>query len=84
MKIVFSHHAEGKFELLKKRGFPIEREKVLDCVKNPDKIGPGYKGRKVAQKNLDASHVVRVVFAEESGVRRIITFYPGRRDRYEI
>ena len=83
MDIIFSQHAEEKFELLEKRGFPIPREKVLECIENPDRIEAGYKGRQVAQMVFDVTHVVRVVYVEEKGTRRIITFYPGRRDRYE-
>lgn len=84
MKIVFSPHAEEKFLLFEERGFPILKEQVLDCMKNPDKIEAGYRGRLVAQKGLDVSHVLRVVFAEgKAGIKRVITFYPGKKERYE-
>lgn len=83
VKIIFGPHAEDKFELLARRGFPISKNKVLDCVQNPDKIEEGYKGRKVAQKTIDETHVVRVVYMEMADIKRIITFYPGRRERYE-
>lgn len=83
MKIVFGSHAEEKFRLLEERGFPIAREKVIDCVRNPDRIEAGYKGRWIAQKDIDQEHVVRVVYVDEKEIRKIITFYPGRKDRYE-
>ena len=83
MDVVFSDHAEGKFQLLEERDFPVSREQVLDCIHRPDKIEEGYKGRKIAQKAVDGSHVLRVVYSETAGGKRIITFYPGRRDRYE-
>ena len=83
MRIVFSPHAEDKFKLLAERRFPVSRDKVLECVKKPDTIEKGYKGRRIAQRVLDETHVLRVVFFEEKGTRKIITFYPGRRERYE-
>lgn len=84
MTIVFSPHAEDKLQLFRERGFPISKEQILDCVKNPDKIAAGCRGRLVAQKGFDSSHVLRVVYAErEAGIKRVITFYPGKRERYE-
>ncbi|MBI4126998.1 MAG: DUF4258 domain-containing protein [Deltaproteobacteria bacterium] len=83
MKIAFSSHVTDKLHLLAERGFPVTKEQVLDCVKKPDKIDAGYKGRKIAQKGFDAEHVLRVVYTEEDGIKRIITCYPGRRERYE-
>ena len=50
---------------------------------NPDIIEPGYKGRLIAQKEFDKKHVLRVVFEEKDEIRRIITFYPGNKKRYE-
>ncbi len=82
-KTVFSTHAEDKFLILKRHGFVVSKRKVLETLKNPDKVEPGYKGRKVAQKIIDETHVLRVVFEEMSDKMRVITFYPGRRDRYE-
>jgi hypothetical protein len=57
--VLFSSHAEMKFEIL------------------------ASHGRKVAQKAFDESHVLRVVFTEIPEGFRVITFYPGRRERYE-
>jgi len=83
MAVIFGPHAEGKFELLRRRGFSVSKEQVLDCLENPDRIKEGYKGRRVAQKVMDPEHVLRVVFVEMEGMKRVITFYPGRRERYE-
>lgn len=83
MKIIFGPHAEEKFRLFAERGFPVSKDQVLDCVKNPDRIDEGYRGRKVAQKGFDEDHVLRVVYLEVAETRRVITFYPGRRERYE-
>ena len=40
----------------------------------------GYKGRKVAQKAISATHALRVVFEERSNEIEVITFYPVRRN----
>ena len=82
-KIVFSDHAEDKFRILERHGFKVTKDNVLSAMKNPDKIEKGYKYRKIAQKAISKNHLIRVVFEELDEILRIITFYPGRRDRYE-
>ena len=82
-KIVFSDHAEDKFKILERHGFNITKETILAAVKTPDKIEKGYKNRKIAQRVISNRHIIRVVFEELNEVLRIITFYPGRRERYE-
>lgn len=76
-------HAEDKLELLKTRGFPLTKDQVLDCVINPDNIQEGYKGRMVYQKGFDVDHVLRVICVQSDKTIRVVTFYPGRRKRYE-
>jgi len=83
MRIVLSPHAKRKFLVLKEHGFLIQRDEVIGAVRNPDRLLSGYRGRKVAQKVLDKTHLLRVIFEEHGGVRRIVTFYPARRKRYE-
>ena len=46
-------------------------------------VEEGYKGRKIAQKVIDERHVIRIVYEDLPDQVRIITFYPGRRRRYE-
>ena len=82
-KIVFSDHAEDKFKILINHGFEVTKDIVLSAMENPDKIDMGYKNRKIAQKVISNRHVIRVVFEELNEILRIITFYPGKRDRYE-
>lgn len=83
MEIVFSSHADEKITLLETKGFSVTKNQVIECLQKPDKIDPGYKDRKIAQRVIDDSHVLRVVFEEREDVRRVITLYPGRRERYE-
>jgi len=82
-RIVFSGHAENKFAILKQHGFAVSRETVRSAVRNPDATVVGYRGRNIAQKVIDQTHVIRVVFEESADMIRIVTFYPGRRKRYE-
>ena len=81
-KIVYGDHAEAKFELLRKHGFAVSRKQVNDTVRKPKKVEEGYKGRKVAQREITETHVLRVVYEEQSEEIHIVTFYPGRKDRY--
>jgi hypothetical protein len=81
--ILFSSHAEMKFEILASHGFPVSREAVMEAVLHPDCIDLGYHGRKIAQKAFDEDHVLRVIYSELTDLIRIITFYPGRKERYE-
>ena len=82
-RIVFSSHAQEKFDILWRHGVRLTKEQVEDTVRRPLKVGPAFKGRMVAQKLLDADHLIRVIYEEEDDIINIITFYPARRDRYE-
>ena len=52
-------------------------------MNKPDTIASGYGERKIAQKKIDDTHVLRVIFEEKKDAKRIITIYPGRIKRYE-
>ena len=82
-EIIFSSHAENKFAMLRNHGFDVSKDTILLALESPDKVECGYKNRKIAQKVIDESHVIRVVFEETGEMLRVITFYPGRRVRYE-
>jgi hypothetical protein len=82
-KVVLSLHAKQKFDVLRRHGFIISKESVIEAVKQPDKIDTGYGGRKIAQKILDADHLLRVIFEESKTYFKVVTFYPARRRRYE-
>ena len=56
---------------------------IKNVVLNPNYIEKWYKNRTVAQKKFSEEHVIRVVYEPIGGVIKIITVYPGRRDRYE-
>lgn len=81
--IVFTKHAEDKFALLKRHKFTITKQQVLNTVKNPEIIDHSRIPLCIAQRKIDKAHVLRVVYKEEKGVKKVITFYPGRVTQYE-
>ena len=82
-RIRFTLHALFKFEILRAHGLQIDQDTVLEIVRHPGRVDRGYGGRWVAQGPLDGERVLRVVCEEEQGETVIVTFYPGRRSRYE-
>ena len=84
IEIEFSPHSLIKIEILKLHSFNLfSKEIVEDVIRFPDKIEAGHKDRLIAQRNLDESHVLRVVYEIKQEKNLIITVYPGRRSRYE-
>ena len=82
-KIIFSKHAIEKLDILRKHGLNLKSDIIEKVIKDADHIEHGYKDRLIAQKELDLIHVLRVVFEETESNIKVITFYPGRKDRYE-
>jgi len=82
-EIVFTRHAENKFDILERHGFSVSRARVLETLLDPDAVLPTVKGRQIAQKRISEHHVLRVVYREEGEALVVITFYPGRRKYYE-
>lgn len=83
MSLRFTKHAQDKFIVLKRHGFPITKKQVTATVTRPDTIDHSRLPLHIAQKTIDATHVLRVVYKIEVGVKVIITFYPGRKTSYE-
>ncbi len=79
----FTSHADEKFGILAAHGCVVTKAQVLETLKHPDTIGPGYRGRKIARGPLTQEHLLNVVFSETEGEITVVTFYPGRRTRYE-
>ncbi len=80
--IVFTQHAINKLEILISHKFIISKEVIENSAFNPDRVESRYKNRLIAQKELDSDHVLRIVYEETEKEIRIITFYPGRKERY--
>jgi len=80
--IIFTKHARDKFGVLKKHKFSISEKKVLDTLNKPDLIDYSRLPLLIAQGKFDRTHVLRVVYKEEHGNMKVITFYPGRSRNY--
>jgi len=83
MAIRYTRHARYKFGLLEQHGFPVTEQQVADVLMRPDVIMPQAGSRYIAQKRITEDHVLRVVYRQEGEDLVVITFYPGRRERYE-
>ena len=81
--IHFTKHALEKFEILRKHKVYVFRADIIKAVQNPDLIDDSRRPLRIAQRDFDNTRVLRVVYKEESGVKVIITFYPGRKNQYE-
>ena len=84
MTIVFTKHASvDKVAMLKKHNFTASKTFIKDVVKNPDHEDKESDYPKIiASKNMDAKHVLRVVYKKEDDIITIITFYPAPKGRY--
>jgi hypothetical protein len=71
------------FGKLKRHGFSISKDTIISAIESPDEVESGNKGRKIAQKIIDEGHVIRIIYEDLPEAVRVITFYPGRRERYE-
>ncbi|KKS96403.1 hypothetical protein A3B05_03635 [Candidatus Giovannonibacteria bacterium RIFCSPLOWO2_01_FULL_43_160] len=78
----FTRHALEKFEVLKRHGVSVTNDKVAAILNNPNVIDYSRLPLLIAQGELDAKHVLRVVFKKEHEVIVVITFYPARKDKY--
>lgn len=68
--------------MLKEHGVGITEEFITDALLHPDNVVPGLGGRLIAQKVLDERHILRIVYVKEENQIRVVTVYPGRRERY--
>lgn len=76
----FTHYAYNKFEVLKRHGFPVERASVAQVLELPDIIDDTKKPLLYAQRKINTHHTLRVVFKNEAGAARVITFYPVKHE----
>ena len=81
--IVFTKHAKDKFGILKKHKFSVSEEQVLATVAMPDLVDHSRRPLLIAQREIDKMHVLRVVYKQERGTIKIITFYPGKNKQYK-
>jgi hypothetical protein len=79
-EVDFTTHAEEKLKRLMSLG--VTKEKVLEIVRNPEKIVYGHYGRRIAQGLLTGELMLRIVYEENEKIL-VITVYPCRRERYK-
>ena len=82
-EIQYSRHASLKFGILERHGFPVTKDQVETVVRSPEGVHQQGEKKFIAQRAITDSHLLRVVYRKEADVIVIITFYPGRRERYE-
>jgi len=81
--IRYTRHARDKFKVLDRHGFEVTFSQIEETIFHPEKVIPQSRGKLIAQKRISARHVLRVVYRMEGETYVVITFYPGRRERYE-
>ena len=82
--IVFTRHAREKFKILRSHRLVVSEMQAIKTLEDPDFVDRESRASLfVAQRMLDKTHVLRVVYSKRNGDFRVITFYPGRRKQYE-
>ena len=81
--IIFTKHAENKFEILRRHKFRVSKIQIIKTIESPDLIDKSHSPLLIAQKEIDKERVLRVAYKKEYGTIKIITFYPGRKKQYE-
>jgi hypothetical protein len=82
MAIRFKEHANEKVKILRRHGMRLTRKSVEDTMKRSDRVVQGLGGRQIAERSLDETHLLRIVFIREGANVLMITVYPARRGRY--
>lgn len=84
MKVVFTSHAvKDKFPLLSQHGFQVTRSDIKSVINNPEHIDKITDYPKIiVSRGFDKKHILRIVYKVESGIIRVITFYPAEKGRY--
>jgi hypothetical protein len=80
--IRFSEHSRVKFDILAKHGIFLDEKTIVAVLERPEKTTAGYAGRKIAQGRLDENRVLRIIYEEKIEEIFVVTFYPGKRERY--
>jgi len=81
-EIRWSEHAQLKLDILNQRGIKISAELIAEIIQSPNRQSE-EENKKIVQSPITDNLVLRVVYREFSDFILIITFYPGKRSRYE-
>lgn len=84
MKVVFSSHAiKDKFPQLAQRGFKVTKSDIKSVINSPEHVDEISDHPKIiVSKEFGKKHILRVVYKVESGIIKVITFYPAEKGRY--
>ena len=82
--IRITDHAIQRLREERERGFDVDEDLAREILMRPFQTVPARGVRMFAQSPIDESHLLRVLFEEESDGLVIITVYIGARKQYEI
>lgn len=82
-RVKFTKHAAEKIDALKSYGFIIKEDQVVETILNPERLDE-KNGQFLATKIISKKHALRVVYERRKDFLVIITFYPVRRERYDL
>ena len=82
-KVRFTKHAKQKFTLLRRYGFDIPEASVTDAVTNPARVDP-RDDQLLALKPLNREYAIRVVYRIVNDHIVVVTFYPVKRERFNV
>lgn len=82
-KVKFTKHAYEKFSFLKRYGFEVDEKVVRQAVGHPTRVD--RRGDQLlALKPIDEEHAIRVVYEEVNDNIVVVTFYPVKRERFNV
>jgi hypothetical protein len=82
-RIRFTKHAVEKFEMLKRYDFEVKEKQVTKAILHPGRLDE--RGNQFfATKIINPKHALRVVYENRKDFLVVITFYPVRRERYDL
>lgn len=83
MEIIYTKHAEEKFSVITKAGFPITKRKLKQIIQYPKWRGSTKYNQETALGLVDKRHILRIVLDRKGDIIKVITFHIARRGKYE-
>ena len=82
-RIRLTKHARDKFEFLRRYGFDISERSIRGAVASPSRVDR-RDDELLALKPLDREYAIRVVYKMANGNIVVLTFYPVKRERFNV
>ena len=82
-KVRFTRHAAEKIEMLKHYSFEVNEKQVIYAILHPQRLDE-KNNQFFATRSINSKHALRVVYENRKDFLVVITFYPVRRDRYDV